>query len=77
VWAGGPVEQPGFSFGAEPGDPTVGALARDAEFLGDVGDRASVGDDPGHEQAPAVQVQSSVSVGHEDLLVGRDVRHLH
>jgi hypothetical protein len=46
----------------------VGALARDAELFGDMGDRTAVGDDPLHEQTTAMDVQTSVSVGHEDLL---------
>ena len=53
------------------------ALAGDSELLGDVGDRTAVIDHAGDEQTAAMQIQTSVSVGHEDLLVGEDVRHLH
>ena len=53
------------------------ALARDAQFLGDVSDRPAMGEDPLHEQTRAMQIQAGISVGHEDLLVGEDVRHLH
>ena len=69
--------QAGLALGTEPGDPAVRALARDAEFLSDVSDRPAVIDHAGDEQTTAVQIQTSVSVGHEDLLVGEDVRHLH
>ena len=44
----------------------VGALARDAKLLGDVSDWPAVFDDTLNEQTTAVQ--TSVSVGHEDLL---------
>jgi hypothetical protein len=52
-------------------------LTRDTEFLGDVGHRATVLDHARDEQTTAVEIQTSVSVGHEDLLVREDVRHLH
>ena len=55
----------------------MGTLARDSEFFGDMGDRPAMGDDPLDQQTTTMQVQTSVSVGHEDLLVGEDVRHLH
>ena len=73
----GAVEQAGLALGTEPRDPAVCALARDAELLGDVGNRPAVLDHAGDEQTAAMQIQTSVSVGHEDLLVGEDVRHLH
>jgi len=53
------------------------ALARDAEFFGNVSDWPAIIDHPRDEQTTTVSVQTSVSVGHEDLLVGEDVRHLH
>ena len=52
-------------------------LARDPELLRDMSDRTAVVDDPLNEQTTTMQIQTSVSVGHEDLLVGEDVRHLH
>ena len=55
----------------------MGTLPRNAELLGDMGDRPTLADDPSDQQTTAMQVQTSVSVGHEDLLVGEDVRHLH
>ena len=39
--------------------------------------RTTVIDHPDNKQTAAVPIQTSISVGHEDLLVGRDVRHLH
>ena len=77
VWTRGAVEQAGLALGAESGDPAVGALTGDAELLGDVRDRPTVLDHPRDEQTTTMQIQTSVSVGHEDLLVGEDVRHLH
>ena len=73
-WA---LVQAGVALGAEPRHPSVGTLARDAQFLGDVSDRSAVPDHARDEQTAAVQIQAGVSVGHEDLLVGEDVRHLH
>jgi hypothetical protein len=55
----------------------VGTLARDPEFFRYVGDRSSVVEHALNQHTPAMEVQTSVSVGHEDLLVGEDVRHLH
>ena len=55
----------------------MGALTRDPELLGDVSDRPTIVDHARDEQTTTVQIQTSVSVGHEDLLVGEDVRHLH
>ena len=67
----------GLAFATAARDPTVRAFARDAELLGDVGDRPAVLEHPGDEQTTAMQIQTRVGVGHEDLLVGEDVRHLH
>jgi hypothetical protein len=52
-------------------------LARDPELLRNVSDRTTVLDDPLNKQTTTMQIQTSVSVGREDLLVGEDVRHLH
>ena len=73
-WA---LVQAGVALGAEPRDPSVGALARDAQFLSDVSNRPVVLNHSRDEQTTTVQIQAGVSVGHEDLLVGEDVRHLH
>jgi hypothetical protein len=48
-------------------------LPGDAEFLGDMSHRSALVDDSGDKQTTAVQVQTSVSVGHEDLLVREDL----
>ena len=53
------------------------ALTRDAKFLGDMSHRTTLPNHARDEQTTAVNVQTSVSVGHEDLLVREDVRHLH
>jgi hypothetical protein len=63
-----PVDQAGLTFGAEPRDPPVSALTGDAELLGDMGNGPTVADDPLDEQTTTMQIQTSVSVGHEDLL---------
>ena len=55
----------------------MSALARDPELLGHVSDRATILDHPLNQQQPTMNVETSISVGHEDLLVGEDVRHLH
>jgi len=55
----------------------VRALARDTKLLRDVSDRSAVIDHAGDQQTTTVISKTSVSVGHEDLLVGEDVRHLH
>lgn len=77
MWAGGAIEQAGIALESEPGDPAVRALPRNSELFGDVSDRSAVVDHAGDKQTTAVQIQTSISVGHEDLLVGEDVRHLH
>jgi hypothetical protein len=77
MWPRGPVIKAGLTLGAEAGDPPVGTLARDPEFFRYVGDRSSVVEHALNQHTPAMEVQTSVSVGHEDLLVGEDVRHLH
>ena len=77
MWSRGPVDQASLTRVPVPVDPPMGALSRDTEFLGDVRDRPSLFDHPLYEQTTTVHIQTSVSVGHEDLLVGEDVRHLH
>ena len=44
------------------------ALARDAELLGHVSDRTAIIDHPRDEQTPTMNSQTSINVGHEDLL---------
>jgi hypothetical protein len=46
----------------------VCALPGDPQLLGDVGDRSAVIEDPLYEQPTTIEVQTSISVGHEDLL---------
>ena len=53
------------------------ALAGDTELFGDVSDRPTLIDHARNEQTTTMQIQTGISVGHEDLLVGEDVRHLH
>jgi len=73
----GPVEQAGLALGPEPSDPPVRALTRHTQLLDDMRDRSAMGNDPLDQQTTTMNGQTSVSVGHEDLLVGEDVRHLH
>jgi hypothetical protein len=77
MWTRRTIEQTSLAISAESGDPAMRALAGDPEFFGDVRHRSTVIDYTGDEQTATMQVQTSVSVGHEDLLVGEDVRHLH
>lgn len=76
VRARGPVAQTDLAFGAESGDPAVRALAGDAGFFATwaTGRPSSITRD---KQTTAMQIQTGISVGHEDLLVAEDVRHLH
>jgi len=55
----------------------MSTLARDSELLSNVGDRPSLSYHSLNEQTSAMQVQTGISVGHEDLLGCEDVRHLH
>ncbi len=64
----GALSQAGLAFGAESGHPAMSTLARDPELLRDVSHRTTVVEDPLHEQTTAMQIQTSVNVGHEDLL---------
>jgi hypothetical protein len=50
----------------------MGALTRDPEFLGDVGNGTTMADHPLNEQTPTMQIQTSISVGHEGLLASED-----
>jgi hypothetical protein len=51
----------------------VGALAVDTELLGDVSNGTAIAEDPSDQQQTTVDGQASISVGHEDLLVGEDL----
>lgn len=52
-------------------------IAATPELFGDMSHRTTITDHPLNERTTAVQLQTSLSVGHEDLLVGSGVRHLH
>jgi hypothetical protein len=45
----------------------MGALARDAQFGGDVSDGSAASKDPFDQQDTTMNGQTSISVGHEDL----------
>jgi len=66
--AGRPVSHAGVALGTEPAHPAVHALAGDAAFFGDVGDRAAIPNHPLDEQKPAPNGQSGVNRGQESLL---------
>lgn len=76
-WARRAIDQAGITLSPEPSNPAMRALPGNTELLGDMSDRTTVLDHPLNKQATAVHIQTSISVGHEDLLVSRDVRHLH
>jgi len=46
----------------------VRALTGDTELLSNVSNRSAVADYPINKQTTTMQIQTSVSVGHEDLL---------
>jgi hypothetical protein len=60
--------QTGLAFGVKASNPTVSALTRDPHRSGDMSDRHLLFPDPLHEQPPAVERQTGVTVTHEDLL---------
>lgn len=62
------VKQTHGPFSAESVHPPVRALPRHLELLRDVGDRATVIDHPRDEQTTTMNSQTSINVGHEDLL---------
>jgi hypothetical protein len=76
-WTRGPVDQAGIALSFEAGDPAVRALPRNTKFLRDMSNRAAITDHSINEQTTTMDVQTSVSVGHEGLLVCEDVRYLH
>ncbi len=49
----------------------MGALTRDAQLLGHMGDRSTLLD-PLDQNPPAVKCQTSITVGHEDLRTVED-----
>ncbi len=60
--------QAGPALGSEPGNPPVRALTGDTDLLSNVSNRSAVADYPINKQTTTMQIQTSVSVGHEDLL---------
>ena len=76
VRARGPVVQAGFTLRGEPNPPPVGTLPRDAHRLGNVSDRHP-GLDPGDQQPPAMERQTGITVGHEDLRTVGDLDITH
>ncbi len=62
------ISQAGIALDPKPGNPAMSALARDTKFLGDVSDGSAVLDHARDKQTTTMQIQTSVSVGHEDLL---------
>ena len=62
-----PIPQPLDTQLVEPANPPVRALARDAELLRDVRDRATITPNPPDKQTTTVKRQPSISVSHEDL----------
>jgi hypothetical protein len=59
-----------------PEHPTVGTLPRDTHRLRDVSDRHP-GLDPGDQQPPAMERQTGITVGHEDLRTVGDLDITH
>ena len=68
--------QTGFALGSESGHPTMGALPRDPHRLRDMRDRHP-GLDPGDQQPPAMERQTGITVGHEDLRTVDDLDIAH
>lgn len=51
----------------------MGALAGNAQLFSNVRDRAAIGEDPLDEQLPAMNGQTGISVGQENLRVRGDL----
>ena len=65
--AAGAVQQTEDAFRAEPGHPSVCALPRDSQLLGDMRHRPAIVKDTTNQQEPPMRRQTGVSVRHEDL----------
>ena len=63
--------QPGLALSGEPGHPPVRALAGDPHRFSNIRDRHP-GLDPRDQQSPAMERQTSITVGHEDLRTVED-----
>jgi hypothetical protein len=77
VGSGGTVDQARFALLAEALDPAVGALPRDALGLRGVRDRPALLTDTLDQQLPAPDVQTGITVGHEDLRTVDDLDIAH
>jgi len=69
--------QSGLAFGVVPGHPAVRALPRDSQFLGNMGDRATIDTHPLDQQQTPMHGQPGITVGHEDLQGSSEVGKLH
>jgi transposase-like protein len=65
-----------FTLGGIPGHPAMGTLPRDTHRLGHMRDRHP-GLDPSDQQPPAMERQTSITVGHEDLRTVGDLDITH
>src|SRR5436309_7296732 len=73
VGCGGAVLQTRRSFFAEPTQPLVSGRPGDPHRLRSGRDRPSLLSDPGHEQQTAERGETSPTMGHESLLLGREL----
>ena len=71
----GSVLQPGIAFNIEPRQPPMRTLARDPHCFGRMSHRPSQDPDPVNNQTTTMNVETSVTVTHEDLPVGAECNH--
>ncbi len=55
----------------------MSALTRNTELLSDMRNRTLAVDHTADQKKTAMNIQPSITVGQENLLASRDVRHLH
>ena len=76
VRGAGAVLQAGVALDVEPGHPAMRALARDAHRLGCMRHRPALTADPIDQQTATMNIETGVSVGHENLrAVGTSTIH--
>ena len=65
-----PILQPGRAFRIPAGEPPVSTLTGDTHRLGDVSDRPTLLADTLNNETTPMDIESGVTVSHEDLLWG-------
>jgi hypothetical protein len=65
-----PIVEPTFSFVVESSKPPMRTLTRNPHRFGDMRDRYPLNPDPFNDQTTTMSSETSITVTHEDLLVG-------